>query len=279
MKIMLHVIAGCFLLAGCIKHPPTPPGPQPEWLLERIIATDAYQIDFDPTVYSKFVSEYSYRNNKPWRCIHSTNYLNGLDTLNLSVTYIDSLFYDNQGRVTQVINYSMITQQRSFVEKYFYNGNDQLPATTERYNDTNPAIIYTSRYSYTDTSVTVIKPYFKGGFDTTTFAFDLRGNYVMRYYSTNPGFMDFWAYDNAPNPGRFLNVENALPFHLNFDARADLPRFSKNNWTRTRDSQWDGFRIITVNSSGLTIQTALPHHYSVPERFYYRTRYEYRHAN
>lgn len=76
MKIMLQVlsclaIAGCLLFAGCIKDPTSPNNPKPKWLLEKISITDGYQDDNGVPIYSKTVREFSYRNNKPWRCITS----------------------------------------------------------------------------------------------------------------------------------------------------------------------------------------------------------------
>lgn len=277
MKVMLHVLTGCLLLAGCIKNPPDPPGPKPEWLLKKITVTDVYYEPNSGEIYSKFTREFSYRNNKPWRCITSSNIVEG-DTSNMEVHDIDSFFYDNRARVNKVTHYSMVTKQTERIEKHYYSGNNQLPAKIEFSNKSNPSQIFTAVYSYTDTSVTCIKPFYKGGYDTTTFIFDTRGNYVRKYYSTLPPVMDLNAYNNTPNPLLFLNVENAMVFDLEFSSDW-LTRLSKNNWTYILHSQWDSPRRFILNEQGLVIQTDLPHNFGVHQQYRYITRYEYRHAD
>ena len=279
MKIMLHALAACLLLAGCIKDPHTPPGPKPEWLLKKMTIVDVY---FDPNlgdIYSKYIREFSYRNNKPWRCIYSSSSFNEGDTNTLTVHSIDSFFYDNRGRVNQVTHYSLITKQTERIEKHFYSGNDQLPSKIEFYNKNSPTASLTARYSYTDTSVTCIKPFYKGGFDTTTFIFDTKGNYVKLPYPTRPPAMQLNTYDNALNPALFLHVENAMVFQPDY-ASDYLTRFSKNNWTQIRSTtKWYGPRIITLNELGMPIQIDLIHDFGVHQQYRYVTRYEYRHAD
>ena len=278
MKIMLHALAACLLLAGCIKDPHTPPGPKPEWLLKKMTIVDVYYEPNSGDIYSKYTREFSYRNNRPWRCIYSSNFLNEGDTNNLAVHDIDSFFYDNRGRVNQVTHYSMVTMQTERIEKHFYSGNNQLPAKIEFYHKSSPAVSRTVRYSYTDTSVTCIKPYYKGGFDTTVFVFDTRGNYAKQYYSTLPPTVELSGYDNAPNPALFLNVENAMVFRTDFSSDY-ITRFSKNNWTEMHSIYWDDPRRITLNELGMPIQIDLIHDFGVHQQYRYVTRYEYRHAD
>jgi hypothetical protein len=275
---MLPLLAGCLLLSGCIKDPHTPPGPQPEWLLKKITAVDVFYEPNSGDLYAKYVREFSYRNNKPWRCIYSSSSFYEGDTSNLVVNSIDSFFYDNRGRVNQVTHYSLITKQTERIEKHYYSGNNQLPAKIEFYHKSSPTASLTARYSYTDTSVTCIKPYYKGGFDTTTFIFDIKGNYVMRYYSTLPPTTELSKYDNAPNPALFLNVENAMVLSPDFSSDY-LTRTSKNNWTNIRSSQWDNPRRFILNELGMVIQTDLVHNFGVHQQYRYVTRYEYRHAD
>lgn len=286
MKIMLQVpaclaIAGYLLLAGCIKDPTSPNNPKPEWLLEKITTTDAYQDDNGVPIYSKYVREYSYRRNKPWRCITSSNFYSE-DTMNLDVLTIDTFYYDQRGRVKLQSYYSVLLQRNMYVVNYFYNGNEKLPMKVEVVRNDN-GTSGTSEYTYSDTAVREISVNYKGGFDTTIFIFDIRGNYVLKYLHREylpPGYKseEYSRYDNTPNPGRFFNVENALPFALGTNG-SGLPRLSQNNWTSTSAGGWDGPRIITLNAQGLVERTALPHSMSVPERLYYKTYYQYRRAD
>lgn len=286
MKIMLlvptcYAIAGCLLLAGCVKDPTSPNNPKPKWLLEKISITDGYRDPNDGEIYVKSVLEYSYRNNKPWRRVQ---YYGKNDTINLDVTSIDSFYYDQQGRVKEMSKYSAILQKHMYVKKYTYNGNDKLPVREEITGNYNggPYNTYINRFIYSDTVILQISDNKKDGFDTLTFTFDIRGNFVSMRYPTGPRYALYSQYDNTPNPARFFNVENALPFE--FESYNGSSRFSQNNWTVASRSigsfggLFDGPCTITLNAQGLVEKTAIPHGYTVPERYYYKTYYQYRRA-
>ena len=89
-----------------------------------------------------------------------------------------------------------------------------------------------------------------------------------------------WLLEKITTTDGYQDDNGALPFYSSVvNSSSFLPRMSQNNWTRTSNGQWSGPRIITLNAQGLVERTALPHGITVPERFYYKTYYQYRRAD
>jgi hypothetical protein len=263
------VFVACLLLcAGCIKEPSpnVPLPPKPQWLLTKVVALKTQaEPEGGPVYYSARVDEYRYnRHHKP--CMHIQ--YDGPDTNNLKVSNTDTLFYDNQLRPIRVSSsqrYIYRTEHR-----FFYAANERYPDREETYyidSSEVPGTPGITRLLYRDTMVYMLDE--PAHVDSFAFVYNRQGNYIGIYFTPLGVTVEYEAYDNAVNVGRFLNLDHARA--LNVPGAEPGPLFSKNNWTSNPSESL--YRTITYDAQGRVSKSYVQ--YNFPTRhvntYYYYT--------
>lgn len=285
MKNLLLACLSALFLAGCTggiwPEPGTPKPEQPKdpkWLLTKV--TKRLKYDWGYVRITKTVDEYIYNeHHKP--VVH--RYLsNAADSNDLRLTEVDSLFYDDQQRITQINQFTVTLNQVTSLRKFIYSGSDRLPRRVEKHTLYDslgnprpyPGYLYHEDYTYQDTVVIQVTNGNDFSNDTAKFHYNATGNhtfydaplqlaggaYVKQY--------EFNQYDNAPNPERYFNLEHGLAFVID-DIRSQYryyaPLLSKNNWVSfSKHSPFQPptllvVRTIVVNEDGLTVETNSPY--------------------
>jgi len=286
MKALLHLqkrllfaslLSLCF--SSCIKEPgpviPTPAA-RPAWLLSKITEVTAYG---DPIMgqpyYYKQVAEFRY--NRFYKPALQLTYSSPSqdDTVHLVLFTKDTFYYDGSRRVAEIK--TLDRDNRAVVLKRFhYSGNDSLPNAYEIYyydSTGTPGMRYSSQYSYlADTAVLVSTSASKG--ETSLYIYH-QGNYTT-YCAGGGATQCGTIYGEYTGPNVFLSLNLPHMIGLNvpsaYNAYADGPRISRENWQLLNDGNPNHYRSLTFNADGLLAATYWSNY--IPE-FVSQTHFEY----
>lgn len=257
MKNQIHrytLLAGlfCTALGSCVKiyDPLDPPPVKPDLLLTEIRTIYNYQggAEGGTDSYRKALDIYHYNDDhKPW--LH-VRLISAYDTTQLTETMTDTLYYDEQQRVTRVVAYQLEPHKMIRERKFHYNGMERLPASVEFYEKPSEwadTLRYShNQYIFQDTVVLILF-----GADTS------RG-----YYSAQGNFLGWNSYrgttfDNLPNIELFFNLEHGLALNIPDSHSAErLPLYSKNNWVLESPYAFAIERYLIANGTGQVVEAS-----------------------
>lgn len=250
-------LSGCLAAAlllsvnACVKDPKpeTPHPPAPDWLLTKIVASEKIgEPEGGPVSYSLTIDEYEYNQYYKPR-LHRQYY--GPDSNNLVLRHVDTLSYDNKLRPTRRGIKPEYGQPYELV--FTYSGNDQYPATVERFQ--GGTLQSSSRYIYQDTIVYHI--YGGPHPDTTMHIYTKKGNYIGTYDPVLGVWVNYNEWDNHPNPARFLNLNFGSV--LNIPEADRGPLYSSNNWLDDLQ-EFISSRQISYDAFGRVSKSVVEHY-------------------
>lgn len=248
-RYTLLVSLFCTVLFSCIKinDPINPPPVKPDMLLTAVRTIYNYQGSGTDN-YVKALDVYHYNDHhKPWLHVRHTS---GADTTQLTETMTDTLYYDEQQRVTKVVAYQLEPHKMIRQRIFHYNGTERLPSSVEFYekpDEWTDTLRYRHyHYVFQDTVVLIVVDA-----DTS------RG-----YYSAQGNFLGWNSYrgttfDNRPNIELFFNLEHGLALNIPDSYSAErLPLYSKNNWEIEGPYAFAIERYMTTDSTGQVVEVS-----------------------
>ncbi|RPD41446.1 hypothetical protein [Chitinophaga barathri] len=280
MKTLLY-LTSVLLLGGCIKDPQPPfPPKEPDFLMKRAVQLDIFDVEDEGhiTTYTKYIDEWAYNSQrKPVSRRRYSNNFTSNDTNDIQLDRRDTLYYDNQHRVTRSETFDVHYNKIISREEFFYRGNETRIYWHNSYYTPNPMHVDTfqlteNEYVYGDTlCLRIHKGWFTGKTDTVHYVYR-NGNAA---YWFSPGEVNdpvgYAVYDDKKNIELTWNLPQGHLVFLLPVTGEPFPLPDRNNWIyKGQDQQSAGYRgDITYDENGLIIKTYTKDYTETTIRFEY----------